>query len=112
MCCRNPRPFQRGHGRIRRHGRSPLDPVLDRVFVNGDFVEWNCRYCSGGYAQGWGPWDPIEWFPDNLARYCFKTPGTQVFTAAIPVSSLNLVVLTYRYSINGQDNEPPGGRIM
>ena len=90
----------------------PLHPTLDRVFVNGDFVRW---YPSGGVGgsvfRGWGPWDPTAWEPDFLKPYYLtNVPGTQVYTGAVTIEPSEQLALTYRYGINGRDNEPTGGQ--
>jgi hypothetical protein len=49
--------------------------------------------------------------PSSLARYYLtNTPGTQVYTVAIAIYPPNVLALTYRSCINGQNNEPPGGQ--
>ena len=90
----------------------PFHPTLDRVFVNGDFIHWYPEGGVGGSViRGWGPWDPIAWAPDFLKRYHLtNVPGTQVYTGAVSIDPSERLALTYRYSINGQDNEPPGGQ--
>lgn len=90
----------------------PFHPTLDRVFVNGDFVRWhlNGEY-AGAATHDWGPWDPVVWAPVYLSNYYLtNVPGTQVYTGAVTLEPSDRLALAYRYSINGQDNEPPGGQ--
>lgn len=89
----------------------PFHPTLDRVSVNGDFIWWYPRYYSGGPSiPGWGPWDPIAWEPYYLNQYYLNVPRTQVYTGAVTLDTSERILLTYRYGINGWDNEPPGER--
>lgn len=83
-----------------------FDPAVDRVFVNGDFVWWDgCASCSGSSAtRDWAPW-----YSHPLSQYQMTNiPGTQVYSATVAVSPRDPVVLSYRYSINGSDNETHG----
>ena len=90
----------------------PFHPTLDRVFVNGDFVHWYPRGEEGGrVSHGWGPWDPVAWQPSYLnGPDLTNVPGTQVYTGAVTIEPSERLALTYRYRINGWDNEPPGER--
>jgi hypothetical protein len=60
----------------------------DQVYVNGDFT-------------GWLAWNPI-----SLSSYQFtQTPGTEVFTWSQTFLKGRGRSLTYKYAINGADNE-------
>jgi hypothetical protein len=88
----------------------PFDPVLDRIFVNGDFADWFPPH-AGGKRQGWWPWNPLQVSTFSLSSYYLtNVPGTPVFTGVVALDRPRALVLTYRYSINGQDNEPTGGQ--
>jgi hypothetical protein len=87
----------------------PFHPILDRVFVNGEFVRWLPNGCEGCiWRRDWAPWDPVEWNSNNY--YLTNVPGTQVYTGGVTIDPSERLALTYRYGINGQDNEPPGGQ--
>jgi len=66
-----------------------FDSANDLVFINGDFA-------------GWPAWNPIS----LASQQCVNSPaGSQVytFTRMFPAGSSRLV--TYKYSINGNDDE-------
>lgn len=74
-----------------------FDPSTDKVLLNGDFLMFTSEY------HGWMPWDLF-----SLAGLT-NAPGSQVYSTTLSLWQLDTVALNYRYSINGQDNEPTGG---
>lgn len=81
-----------------------FDPRTDRVYLNGDFLTWTPWCYSGGRGyKGWSAWDLCS----GLLPLT-NAPGSQVYSRTLQLGER--VALRYRYSINGQDNEPPGGQ--
>jgi len=77
-----------------------FDPTVDAVYMNGDFM----GLLSGGSA-GWLPWTP-----GNLAAYQLTNDGnSQVYSITLLMPKGNSLALTYKYSINGFDNEAASG---
>jgi hypothetical protein len=63
-----------------------FDASVDRVFINGDFLGW----------QGWN---------DTLPEVTNNPVGSAIYTITLTIPHANPVALTYKYSINGPDNE-------
>lgn len=81
-----------------------FDPATDKVYLNGDFLTWRPLCISGGGCyKGWSAWDLCS----GLIPLT-NAPGSQVYSQTLQLRER--VALRYRYSINGQDNEPPGGQ--
>ena len=84
-----------------------FNSAVDKVYVNGDFVRWLRCGWSGGYNVGWSPWDSCAL--GSHGNQLTNVPSTRVYSAAFTLRQPNAVALTYRYTINGPDNEPTGG---
>jgi hypothetical protein len=65
-----------------------FDPLVNNVFLNGDFVGW----------WGWGPPGPA---PYQMSR----VGGSLVYTLTELVPAGHSLALTYKYSIDGADDE-------
>ncbi|HVU28309.1 MAG TPA: hypothetical protein VHG71_11315 [Verrucomicrobiae bacterium] len=68
-----------------------FDPANDYVFVNGDFA-------------GWLNWDPITLFGAGLELEN-NPPGSELYTYTVTFPAGHARALTYKYSINGNDDE-------
>lgn len=68
-----------------------FDPANDYVFINGDFV-------------GWLAWNPITLYGAGLQ--CANNPvGSEVYTYSVTFPKGHSRSLTYKYAINGVDDE-------
>jgi hypothetical protein len=72
-------------------GGIPFNPVTDRVYLNGDWIPW----------WAWG--DPLEpYVPYELTN---GPSGDQLYSGTFLIPKGNSLLLTYKFSINGADNE-------
>jgi hypothetical protein len=87
-----------------------FDPAVDKVYLNGDFLNWSGCFTSGGLGNvGWARWEVCPGGWGGLPNLT-KVPPNCVYSLSVGLSPPGGQVLAYRYSINGQDNEPTGGR--
>jgi hypothetical protein len=73
---------------------TPFDPGVDTVFLNGDFL-------------GWWPWGlsaPPQFQMVN------DPPGSEIYTLTLVVPKGTSLQLTYKYGIDGYDNEAAVGQ--
>jgi hypothetical protein len=74
-------------------GGIPFNPGSDSVYVNGDWVPW----------WAWG--DPLQpYLPYQLTE---EVPGSLIYSTTLTIPQGNSFMLTYKYSLNGADNELP-----
>lgn len=71
-----------------------FNPATDSVYINGEFLGW----------WSWGLGAPPEQYKLTNA------PGSRVYSTTILVPKNRALALTYKYSINGGDNEAPSGQ--
>jgi hypothetical protein len=77
-----------------------FDPTTDAVYMNGDFM----GELSGG-SPGWLPWTQ-----GNLAPYQLTNISPSlIYSITLDIPKGNSLALTYKYSINGPDNEAASG---
>jgi hypothetical protein len=74
-------------------GGIPFNPVTDKVYLNGDWVPW------------WAWNDPLEPYAPYILTN--GTSGDQLYSGTFLVPKGNSLQLTYKFSINGADNELP-----
>ena len=70
-----------------------FDEAVDQVFVNG---------LDNGIADSWWSWGPLGGPPQYAMT---EIGGTELYTITVPVNQWQPLELTYKYSIDGQDNE-------
>ncbi|MEI9960880.1 MAG: hypothetical protein WDM76_07020 [Limisphaerales bacterium] len=68
-----------------------FDPGSDYLFINGDFANWPS-------------WDPISLVGAGL-QCVNDPPGSGIYTYTVTFPKGHARALTYKYSINGADNE-------
>jgi hypothetical protein len=68
---------------------NPFDPSSDTVYINGDFI-------------GWLNWDPISLAPYQMTA---NPPTSQVYTLTYLFPKGHARLVTYKYSIDGDDDE-------
>lgn len=68
---------------------TPFNPAADHVYLNGDFLSW----------WAWGPFPPSQYELTNnpVGSLNYSLEVTRPLNTTLP--------LTYKYSINGADNE-------
>ena len=77
-----------------------FNPTTDGVYLNGDFM----GQLSGGSA-GW-----LTWTEGNLTPYeLTNISPSLIYSITLGIPKGNSLALTYKYSINGVDNEAPSG---
>lgn len=71
----------------------PFNPNSHNVFLNGDWIPW------------WA-WDSLlqPWLPYQLTN---NPVGSELYSCTLPVPKGTPLALTYKFSINGSDNELP-----
>lgn len=74
-----------------------FNPVTDQVYLNGDFL---------GLLSWWG-WGSAS--PPPQFQMTNNPVGSATYTLGVTVPKGNLLQLTYKFSINGNDDEAPGG---
>jgi len=73
---------------------TPFNPGSDNVFINGDFT-------------GWLNWDPISLASDLMTN---NPPGSELYSFQMTFPKGHARELTYKYSIDGADNEAGFGQ--
>ncbi len=68
---------------------TPFNPSSDSVYINGDFL-------------GWLNWDPISLSADIMTN---NPVGSEVYSFSITFPKGHAREVTYKYSIDGNDNE-------
>jgi hypothetical protein len=71
-----------------------FDPGTSAVYMNGDFL-------------GWLSWSPFTLGPYQLTN---NPVGSSNYSITLPIAAGTPLALTYKYSINGTDNEAPSGQ--
>lgn len=71
-----------------------FDPSTSSVFLNGDFL-------------GWLSWNAFTLAPYQLTN---NPVGSSNYSITLPIAAGTPLALTYKYSINGTDNEAPSGQ--
>ncbi len=74
-------------------------PSSDTIYING---------LNGGINNSFATWAQPP-FPGNGGTAMTQIPNTMLFTATVPVNLGQNDLLTYKYSINGFDNEAASG---
>jgi hypothetical protein len=71
-----------------------FDPSSDSVYINGDFL-------------GWLNWDPVSLSAEVMTN---NPPGSEVYSYVYTFPKGHSRQVTYKYSINGNDNEAGFGQ--
>jgi hypothetical protein len=66
-----------------------FNPAVDTVWLNGDFLGW----------WAWGPFPPTGYQMSN------NPPGSMIYSLTIDRPKSSTLNMTYKYSIDGADNE-------
>ncbi len=74
-----------------------FNPATDNVYVNGTF---------GG---SWLSWDPISLNNNILTNTQPANPNNYIYSGTFPANAGQALGVTYKYSINGSDNEAASG---
>ena len=70
-----------------------FNPASDDVYINGDFL-----------PGGWANWDLAHLAPYHVTN---NPIGSELYSLDLLIPKGTLLALTYKFSINGAENEPP-----
>ncbi len=75
---------------------TPFNPGSDVVFVNGAWL-------------GWPAWNPISLASYELTNTQPSNPNNYIYSGQFVIPQGNSIPITYKYSIDGSDNEAASG---